>query len=116
MSHSEEKRAQLAAVVDAILATGTSAASVVEMFTVILHTKGLTTEPNPIASVANSIKLDTAADTELIAAWFDAQAAKEHELLNSDRLRVDACERTQERWLVYKASAQSVRAGTWRTP
>jgi hypothetical protein len=116
VSHSEEKRAQLAAVVDAILATGTPMASIIEMFTEVLRANGLTTEPNPIASAAASIKLDTAADAEQIAAWFEAQAAKERELLDSWSTRLDARERIQERWLVYKASAMEVRAGTWRKP
>lgn len=53
-------------------------------------------------------------DVEQIAAWFEEQAAKEQELLDSPKLHPDAKERTQERWLVYKASAQSVRAGAWR--
>lgn len=114
MSHGEEKRAQLAAVVDTILATGTSVASVVEMFTAILHANGLTPEPNPIARAAASIKLDTAASTEQIATWFDTQAAKERELIDSGRCTNLVT--TQERWLVYKASAQEVRAGTWRRP
>lgn len=47
-----------------------------------------------------------------IAAWFEDQAAKEQELLDSGRC--NSRERTQERWLVYRASAQSVREGAWR--
>lgn len=53
-------------------------------------------------------------NVERIAAWFDDQAARERALLDSDRLRPDARERAQERWLVYKASAQAVREGSWK--
>ena len=114
MSRSKERRAQLATAVIEILATGASVASVVEMFTAILHANGFTTEPNPIAIAADSIRLDTATDTALIAAWFDTQAAKERELLDSGRCTNLVT--TQERWLVYKAAAMEVRAGAWRTP
>lgn len=53
-------------------------------------------------------------DVEQIAMWFEAQAAKERELLDSGRCRPDARTIAQERWLVYKASALSVREGAWR--
>ncbi|HSX23219.1 MAG TPA: hypothetical protein VLE97_10650 [Gaiellaceae bacterium] len=46
-----------------------------------------------------------------IAAWLDDQAAREQALLDSGRCT--SPERTQERWLVYKAAAQEVRAGAW---
>lgn len=53
-------------------------------------------------------------DVEQIAAWLEAETAKERELLDSDRLRPEARERTQERWLVYKCSAQRVLEGAWK--
>lgn len=53
-------------------------------------------------------------DIEQIAAWFEAQAVKERELLDSGHCNNP--DLTRERWLVYKASAQSVREGTWRKP
>ena len=49
-----------------------------------------------------------------IAAWFEDQAAKERELLDSGRCNNRSL--TEERWMVYKASAQSVREGAWRKP
>ena len=52
-------------------------------------------------------------DVEQIAAWFDEQAEKEQALLDTGRCNNRS--RTQERWLVYKASAQSVRDGAWRS-
>jgi hypothetical protein len=55
-------------------------------------------------------------DIELIAAWFEAQAASEREALDSGLCRPDARERTLERWIVYKASAQAVRNGDWKKP
>lgn len=51
-------------------------------------------------------------DVEQIAAWFEEQAAKEQELLDSGRCTNRVT--TQERWLVYKASAMAVRAGEWK--
>ena len=53
-------------------------------------------------------------DIEQIAAWFEAQAASEREALDSGQCRPDAKERTLERWIVYKASAQAVRNGDWK--
>jgi hypothetical protein len=49
---------------------------------------------------------------EQIAVWFEEQAAKERELLDSGKCNNPAL--TQERWMVYKASAGCVREGAWR--
>ena len=51
---------------------------------------------------------------EQIAVWFEEQAAKERDLLDSGRCNNPGL--AEERWLVYKASAQSVRANAWRAP
>ena len=51
-------------------------------------------------------------DVELIVAWFEEQAAKERELFDSGRSNNPAL--TQERWIVYKISAQSMREGAWK--
>lgn len=75
-----------------------------------------------LAQLANKSGLYDAADAvtrcreqiEQIAAWFEAQAAKERVLLDSDQVRPDASERTHERWLVYKASAIAIRQGDWK--
>lgn len=115
MSRGEEKRAKLARVVDAILRTGTSVPAVVDMLATVLREMKFVDEATLLEDAA-SVMLGAPPDAVQIAAWFDAQAAKERELLDSDQLRPDARERTQERWLVYKASAQSVREGAWRKP
>ena len=52
-------------------------------------------------------------DIEQIAAWFEGQAAKERDLYDSGNCNNPVL--TLERWMVYKASAQSVREGAWRT-
>lgn len=51
-------------------------------------------------------------DVERIAAWFDDQAARERALLDSGHCNNPAL--AQERWLVYKTSAQAVREGSWK--
>jgi hypothetical protein len=53
-------------------------------------------------------------DVDQIAAWFEDQAAKERAHLDSKDIRPDAIQLAQERWLVYKASAQAVRSGAWK--
>ena len=115
MSHREEKRARLAAVVDAILRTGTSVPAVVDMLAAIFR-EGKFSDEAALLEDAAAVMLGAPPDTAQIAAWFDAQADKERELLDSKQLRPDARERVQERWLAYKASAQSVREGAWRKP
>lgn len=75
-----------------------------------------------LVQLANKSGLYDAADAvtrcreqiEQIAAWFEAQAAKERVLLDSDQVRPDAIERTHERWLVYKASAIAICQGDWK--
>jgi hypothetical protein len=52
-------------------------------------------------------------DIEQIVAWFDEQAAKEQRLLDTGSCNPSL---TQERWLVYKASAMAVRDGLWKKP
>lgn len=53
-------------------------------------------------------------DADLIVAWLEEQAAKERDLLDSGRCT--SIVTTQERWLVYKASAQGIRDGAWKKP
>lgn len=113
MSRGEAKQAHLTSVVDAILVTGTSVPALIDMFAAVLRLNGLAREADQVSAIAHGEPPPT---IEQIAAWFEAQATKERELLDSDQLRPDARERTQERWLVYKASAQSVREGAWRKP
>ena len=113
MSRGEEKRAQLAAVVHAILTTGTSVPAVVDMLASILRECRLVREADLIGT-AVGVMMGEPSDVERIAAWFDAQAVKERELLDSGRCNNPGL--AEERWLVYKASAQRVRANAWRTP
>ena len=113
MSRGEEKRGRLAAVVDAILGTGTSVPAVVDMLASILRERKFHHEANLIGT-AVGVMMGEPSDVERIAAWFDTQAVKERELLDSGRCNNPGL--AEERWLVYKASAQSVRANAWRTP
>jgi len=113
MSRGEEKRAQLAEAVHMILATGTSVPAVVDMLAAILRGWKFVREAELIGT-AVGVMMGEPSDVERIAAWFDAQAVKERELLDSGRCNNPGL--AEERWLVYKASAQSVRANAWRTP
>jgi len=104
---------RLATVVEAIVATGTSVPRVIGMLATVLRNWRFNHEAK-LLEAAVAVMLDGPTDEERIAAWFDAQAVKERELLNSGRC--NNLITTQERWLVYKASAQSVREGEWRKP
>jgi hypothetical protein len=109
MSRGEEKQAQLTALVDAILVTGTSMPALIDMFAAVLRLNSMPHEADQISAVGHG---EPSPDAELIAAWFDDQAVKEHELYNSGNCNNPIL--TLERWMVYKASAQSVREGAWR--
>ena len=115
MSRGEEKVAQLVTSVKALLETGESVRAVIDKFAAALYQNGCLKEAELILAVGSNLWGEPS-DAEGIAAWLDAQAAKERELLDSDRMRADAHERTQERWMVYKASAQAVREGAWKKP
>lgn len=115
MSRGEEKAAALAAAVQAILATGDSPRGVIDKFAVALHQLGLTKEADLVHTAASTLWGEPS-EAEQITAWLEGQAAKERELLDSDQMRPDARERTQERWMVYKASAGAVREGAWKKP
>lgn len=103
--------AVLAKTIQAILETGSSERDVIDKFAAALHQLGLTKEAELIYA-ANSELWGQPSDVEQIAAWFEAQAVKERELLDSDRCNSPVT--THERWLVYKASAQSVRERAWK--
>lgn len=110
MSRGEEKQASLVAIVDAILVTGTSVPSLINMFAAVLRLNGLAQEADQISAVADG---EPPPAIEQIAAWFEEQAVKERELYD-----LGSCNNpllTLERWMVYKASAQSVREGAWKT-
>lgn len=111
MNRGDMKRAQLAAVVDAILATGTSVPAVVDMLASILRECRFLREGDLVGTTVG-VMLGEPSDVERIAAWFDAQALKERELLDSGCCNDPAL--AQERWIVYTASAQSIRASAWR--
>ena len=107
--------ATLAAVVKAILETGNSERDVIDKFAAALHQLGLTKEADLIHAAASTLWGEPS-EAEQIVAWLEGQAVKERELLDSDQMRPDARERTQERWMVYKASAGAVREGAWKKP
>lgn len=113
MSRGEEKCAQLAAVVHAILSTGTSVEAVVDMFASVLRACRFAHEADLIETAVR-VMMGAPSDVEKIAEWFDAQATKERDLLDSGRCNNPSL--AEERWLVYTASAQSVRANAWRAP
>ena len=113
MSRGEAKHAQLAAALHAILATGTSVPAVVDMLASILRECRFVREADLIGT-AVGVMMGEPSDVERIAAWFDAQAIKERDLLDSGRCHNPGL--TEERWIVYKAAAQRVRANAWRTP
>jgi len=86
------------------------------------HQGSLVDQLAELAQIANQNGLYDAADAvirsremiEQIAAYFDEQAAKESDLQRLPAVRPDSKKRIQERWMVYKASAQAVRDGQWR--
>lgn len=113
MSRGEEKQAQLGTAVDAILRTGTSVPSVVDALARILRQMKFVREAELLEEAVN-VMMGVPSDVKQIADWFEEQAFKERELLDSDRLRPDARKSAEERWLVYKASAQGVRERVWK--
>ena len=115
MSRGEEKVAGLVAAMQAILETGDFPRSVIDKFAAALHQLGLTKEADLVHTAASTLWGEPS-EAEQIAAWLEGQAAKEKELLDSDQMRPDAHERTQERWMVYRASAGAVREGAWKKP
>ena len=114
MSLGDEKVAMIAAVVKAILETGNSPRAVVDKLAAALHQAGLPKEAELIHNAA-SVLWGEPSDAERIATYFEDQAAKERELLDSGRCN-DGGERSRERWMVYKASAQAVRDRAWSKP
>ena len=115
MSRGEEKASALAAAVQVILETGDSPRGVIDKFAAALHQLGLTKEADLVHTAASTLWGEPS-EAAQITAWLEAQAVKERELLDSDQMRPDARERTQERWMVYKASAGAVREGAWKKP
>ncbi len=111
MSRGEEKMSTLAKTIQAILETGNSSRDVIDKFAAALHQLGLTKEADLIFTAASEL-WGQPSDVEQIAAWFEAQAVKERELLDSDACNSPVT--THERWLVYKASAQSIRERVWK--
>ena len=111
MSSSEEKVSALAKTIKAILETGNSERDVIDKFAAALHQLGFTKEAELIFAAASAL-WGQPSEIDQIAAWFEAQAVKERELLDSGYCNSPVT--THERWLVYKASAQSVRASAWK--
>ena len=103
MSRGEEKVSALAKTIKAILETGNSERDVIDKFAAALHQLGLTKEAELVFAAA-SVLWDQPSDVDQIAAWFEAEAVKERKLLDSGFCNNPVT--TQERWLVYKASAQ----------
>ena len=110
MSIGDEKVAELAAVVKAILETGNSPRAVIDKLASSLHQAGLPKEAELIHNAA-SVLWGEPSDVDQIASYFEDQAVKERELLDSGRCNNPPL--SQERWLVYKAAAQEVRARAW---
>lgn len=113
MSRGDEKVSALATTIKALLETGNSERDVIDKFAAALHQLGFTKEAELIFTAATAL-WGQPSDVEQIAAWFEAQAVKEHELLDSGYCNSPVT--TNERWLVYKASAQSVRERVWKKP
>jgi hypothetical protein len=111
MNRSEEKVSALAKTIQAILETGSSKRDVIDKFAAALHQLGMTKEAELIFTAATEL-WGQPSDVDQIAAWFEAQAVKERELIDSERCNNPVT--THERWLVYKASAQSVRERVWK--
>lgn len=104
----------LSETIQAILATGNSERDVIDKFAMALHSLGLTKEAELIYAAASTL-WGQPSEADQIAAWLEAQAVKERELLDSGGCTNRATTATtSERWLVYKASAQSVREGAWK--
>lgn len=106
---------QLVTVIKAILETGDSPRGLIDKFAAALHQCGLAKEADLVHTAASTLWGEPS-EAEQITAWLEGQAANERELLDSDQMRHDARERTQERWMVYKASAGAVREGAWKKP
>lgn len=111
MSRGDEKVAALAQVVEAMLAGGSSKRAVVDKLAEALQIAGLTEEAALVFDAASRLWGEPS-PAEQIAAYFDEQAAEENRLLASGQCNNPQL--AQERWIVYKASAQSVREGAWR--
>ena len=111
MSRGEEMASALAKTIKAILETGNSERDVIDKFAAALHQLGMVKEAALIFTAASTLWGEPS-DVDQIAAWFEAQAVKERELLDSEDCNSPVT--TQERWLVYKASAQSVRDRVWQ--
>ena len=111
MSRGDEKVAALAEAVESILAGGSSKRAVVDKLAAALQATGLTEEADLVFEAASQLWGEPS-HAEQIAAYFDAQAEEEGKLLVSGQCNNPQL--AQERWLVYKASAMSVREGAWR--
>lgn len=111
MSRGDEKISALVMTIRAILETGESPRAIIDKVATALHQLGLERESALIFDAASNLWGEPS-EVDQIAAWFEGQAAKEREVLDSG-----VCNNlvtTQERWLVYKASAQSVRDRVWK--
>ena len=108
MSRGDDKVSALATTLKALLETGNSARDVIDKFAAALHQLGFTKE----AELIFTALWGQSADVAQITAWFEDQATKERALLDSGKCNNRTL--TQERWMIYKASAQSVLEGTWR--
>jgi hypothetical protein len=113
VSLGDEKVAALAAVVQTILETGNSSRTVIDKFAAALHQLGLVKEADLIHNAA-SVLWGQPSDIDAVVAYFEGQAAKERELLDSGRCNNPSL--AQERWMIYKAAAQEVRARAWSKP
>ena len=111
MSIGDEKVAALAAVVKAILETGNSSRAVLDKFAAALHQVGLPKEADLVHNAA-SVLWGQPSDVDLIAAFFEEQAHEEQELLDSGRCNNPPL--AQERWMLYKASAQAILERAWQ--
>ena len=111
MSRGDEKVAVLVGVVEAMLASGSSKRAVVDKLAAALQAAGLAEEAALVFDAASRLWGEPSV-AEQIAAYFDEQAAEERRLLDSGQCNNPQL--AQERWLVYKASAMSVREGAWR--
>jgi hypothetical protein len=90
---------------------GDSPRAAIDKFAAALHLVDLPKEAELIDGAASTLWGEPS-DVEQIAIYFEGQAAKERELLDSGRCNNPAL--AQERWMIYKAAAQDVRAGAWR--
>lgn len=111
MSRGDEKVAVFAKAIEALLASGNSKRAAVDKLAAALRVAGLTEEADLVFDAASRLWGEPS-HAEQIAAYFDEQAAEERRLLDSGQCNNPPL--AQERWLVYKASALSVREGAWR--